>query len=168
MIGLIDSGVGGANVLPTNSFIQYRSANFISYGSLSEGCLISFLDTHIKYLQSKKVDNIYVGCYTLSCLIKKLKLDLPVTTMLDLIDLSSFDTVIATDYTCDYFKSTHQVIRCPKLATQVELGLPIELPKYYTKTTGRLLLGCTHYYTIAQLIQEYYKPIKLVMPRFKV
>ena len=183
-IGIFDSGIGGINVLkelinkyPNNEYIFYGDTINLPYGSKSIDELKLFASNIIDFLISKEVDLIIIACGTISsnCYsYLKNKYSIPIydiiSPTINYIDNSSFNNigVIGTERTIDskIFEKSNKVklVKATKNFVKIiEDGIiesneikeiENELNIFKNKVDA-LVLGCTHYPFISNIIEDY-------------
>ncbi len=185
-IGIFDSGIGGINVLkelinkyPNNEYIFYGDTINLPYGSKSIDELKLFASNIIDFLISKEVDLIIIACGTISsnCYsYLKNKYSIPIydiiSPTINYINNSSFNNigVIGTERTIDskIFEQSDKVklVKATKNFVKIiEDGIiesneikeiENELNIFKNKVDA-LVLGCTHYPFISNIIENYLK-----------
>lgn len=191
-IGVFDSGLGGLTVvkelikqLPNENIIYLGDTARVPYGTRSEEIVTKFSLEDANFLLSKSVKCIVIACNTASALAGdylKGKLKIPVfdvitpavnearnTLQYGLIGvIGTRGTIKSGAYAVDYS------VACPLLVPFIEEGeikseaLNIVVRDYLKNLKGKinvLILGCTHYPIIEDLIQnEIGKEIQLINP----
>lgn len=188
-IGIFDSGLGGLTVvkeilkvLPNENFIYLGDTARVPYGTRSKEIIQKFSIEDANFLVNKKVKCLIIACNTSSAMagtLLKKKLKIPV-----------FDVIgPALKYTNKNFSNqgvigtratiksgaykVSQSLATPLLVPFIEegeiSGKPLELilKKYldHFKNIDSLILGCTHYPIVENLIQKIVgKKVKLINP----
>lgn len=181
-VGLFDSGVGGLTVLkeilkryPINEYFYYGDTLNIPYGSKTKEELLDLSIKIIKYLESEKVDIIIIACGTVSSNIyedlKKIT-NVPIYNIIDAtidyVNKSNYKsvTVLATKATINshIFKNKLNIsvneIECPLLVPMIESNnIDESIIENYVKNIkdGAIILGCTHYPIVENIIKKYTK-----------
>lgn len=178
-IGVVDSGIGGLSVLktlinkyPKNEYIYLGDTLNMPYGEKDKEEIITLGNSVIRYLESLKVDVIVLACGTLSSQKEYLTSKVPLIDVLSPLNnkLNNYENVaimatplsIKTNAFAKYIKTNLNLIACPLLATVIEKGNGEEIRavvKHYVakaKKSDVLVLGCTHYPIVRNLIEEYY------------
>lgn len=189
-IGVIDSGKGGefisrqiAKVFPDANFYQYKPYTFRPFGTMGTQELKNQMDIHLDYLSGFKLDFIVIGCMTASVRMG--------TYLMDKIKIPSWDiylplvynlpeacTVVCTPNSVPGFNK-HNVIPCTELASMIERNYPdrkltdsdllFKIKEYFQgvpfDTSNKpLLLGCTHYYAVADMISQVSQCSEIIYP----
>ena len=179
-IGVIDSGRGGQfitqklqAVFPEAKFIQYRPYTFQAFGSLDMRDLQHCINLQLDFLRGNNLDFVVIGCMTASVrmgIYIRESLPYPVWDIYTPVvyNLDKGSTVVCTPNSVPGFKE-HNVIPCMNLAFMIESNYPTEvydrdtLKAYiyqcfygiqYSTKDKPLLLGCTHYYSVIDLLEE--------------
>ena len=182
-VGVFDSGLGGINVLsclikkyPKNQYIFFGDTKNLPYGDKSKEELISLASMAIDFLLTKKVDIIIIACGTISStcfddLKRKYQIPLydilsPTIKYLTNIDLDNIG-VIATTKTIasNIFKIANKKVimhATPSFVPIIENGLIKEKEEDIIQELemfsqcNLLVLGCTHYPLLSNLIKKYF------------
>ena len=183
-IGIFDSGVGGINVLkeivmkyPNNHYIFYGDTKNLPYGSKSIDELKIFASNIIDFLISKDVDMIIIACGTISSNCYDYlcnKYDIPiydiVSPTIRYINNSNYNNigVIATERTIEskIFEQSNKVklVKATKNFVKIiEDGIITKKENdeienelaYFKDKVDSLVLGCTHYPFISNIISNY-------------
>jgi len=183
-IGIFDSGLGGVNVLkelvkkyPNNEYIFYGDTLNLPYGSKTIEELQTFASNIIDFLISKNVDLIIIACGTISSNCYQYlrnKYSIPiydiVSPTIRYIEASPYNSigVIATERTIEskifernakvtLTKATKDFVRIiedgiidDKEIKEIENELSI-----FKDRVDTLVLGCTHYPFISNIITNY-------------
>lgn len=187
-IGVFDSGLGGLTVVkeikkrfPKTKIIYLGDTARIPYGTRSPETIQKFAVEDAKFLQSKNVSQIIIACNTASALAfneVKAAVSVPVYEVITPAKKAAEKIgknigVIGTKGTINSGAYGHIGVACPLLVPFIEEGdldspaLIIILKKYLShfEKIDTLILGCTHYPFIADLIQEIIGPqVKLINP----
>ncbi len=191
-IALIDSGVGGLNVLfalmshhPHHDYIYIADNLCAPYGSHSYNNIGKRLSCLIQAVEHK-VDAVVLACNTASLVLKD-GLDcysIPVIPTYPTVQHEEDAIVLATPLSIDLLATITprgvDLVACPVLASQVELMLSTDgstqpdmsvlLDGY--KDCKYCYIGCTHYVFVADLIKshlphaQFYDGIDDVLERF--
>lgn len=181
-IGVFDSGVGGLNVLsclmkkyPYNEYIYYGDSKNLPYGNKTKKELLQLASSAIEFLISKKVDIIIIACGTISSTcynILKSKYSLPIydiiSSTIEYLKNSKFQNigVIGTKRTIESrifnIKGKNVIMHeTPSFVPIIENN-QIEEKKNdivkelsIFKNADILVLGCTHYPLLKNIIEEY-------------
>ena len=169
MIGLIDSGIGGRNCFAVGTeFHQMVSPYFRPYGNMSDNELAEVMLSHLAFLSSIKEK--YIVCFTLATFLARYNIEPTEThSILELVNNNDYDAVICTPRSAEYFRQLGKIVIAePNLALHIENNIvsPNSFTNKYNLNNKRLLLGCTHYYNIAETISEIYNTTNLVVPRY--
>lgn len=191
-IAVVDSGIGGLSLLKTlicnlkiKEYIYFADLKNIPYGSKTREQLLCITIKNIKLLQKKyKPDVIVFGCNTIgTSIFEDIKKIFPNQKFFairpQIKNLNSKTLVIATSATIDsilsskdYEKYKKNIVLCkmPKLATKVENYiqndsnlvpyLKHKLSKF--KDCKNIVLGCTHYYFVKNLVKEIFPDINIL------
>lgn len=188
-IGVLDSGIGGLTVLkrlidecPNYEYIYFGDTIHMPYGEKPKEEVISYGNKIIKFLESKNIDVIIIACGTLSSnkellVSKKPIVDIisPLTGKLDEyqnLGIIATPLSIKTNAFKKYIKTKTTLISAPKLVPLIESNdyqnLNSVLPEYLEKAKDcdGLLLGCTHYPIIKDIIKKFYKSDIITMDEF--
>ncbi len=182
-IGVFDSGLGGINVLkelinkyPNNHYIYYGDTLNLPYGNKSKEELMKLATNIINYLISREVDIIIIACGTISsnCYNElKALYNVPIydiiTPTLNYIKNSNYRNLglIATNGTVNsqifannpkisIIKATPSfvpIIESNKILENID-NIINELSVFKNKVDG-LILGCTHYPILKDIINDY-------------
>ena len=184
-VGIFDSGIGGLTVLkklikeyPHNEYIYYGDTINLPYGSKTKEELNLLSTKDVEFLLSKKVDIIIIACGTVSstCLSHlKSKFQIPIydiiSPVINYLNNSKYNNigVIATERTIDshIFKNCIDKniyeIKTPMLVPLIENNdfqtINNVLNNYLKEYKGKLdilVLGCTHYPVIENIISNYF------------
>ena len=180
-IGVFDSGMGGVNVLscllkkyPNNQYIYFGDTKNLPYGDKSKDELLKLSKEAIEFLLTKNVDIIIIACGTISsnCYSELVK-----EYNIPLYDIISPTIKYLNE--CEYYKigviGTKRTIESkifdihdkdilmhatPNLVPIIENNMVIENKDNIIndlvcfKNYDLLVLGCTHYPAIKNLIEE--------------
>lgn len=180
-IGVFDSGLGGLTVvrelmriLPNENLIYLGDTARVPYGGRSRDVITKFALEDAKYLLDKKVKCIVIACNTVSAMsgeyLKK-KINIPTFDVITpalkeakkiskgkICVIGTRATVASKAYKVDYSYA------CPLLVPFIEEGnlkseaLKIVVREYLkpikSKNISVLILGCTHYPIIEDIIQK--------------
>lgn len=176
-IGVLDSGIGGLTILKklidnnkNHEYIYFGDTLNMPYGEKTREELIDCGNKIIKFLESKNVDVIIIACGTLSNNINYLKSNKKLISLLPLLNnkLDSYKEVsimatplsIKTNIYKEYIHTKLNLVACYGLAEAIEHNnkdLDVLLKKYITNINSDcLLLGCTHYPIVKNIIKKYY------------
>ena len=197
-IGMLDSGIGGLNVLeevkklmPSKKIIYYNDSGNNPYGSKSKEEIISIVDNIVQVLLSYGCKEIILACNTASTMsIKYLKEKYPDTIFISTVPAVKVATdngyknilVLSTPVTAgsdrlkklidDNIKEGQQVYveGCEGLANAIEVDneqlvydmVEYHLSKYTDKKIDAIVLGCTHYCYIKDVILEFMPNVALL------
>lgn len=183
-VGLFDSGIGGINVLselvkkyPHNHYIYYGDTKNLPYGNKTKDELIKLSSNIINFLIKENVDIIIIACGTVSSnCYEELKslYQIPIydiiTPTLDFLKTSSYNKigVIATTRTIEskifdikvkdiIMKDTPSfvpIIENNKINENEDV-INAELEYFKDSNIESLVLGCTHYPLLSNLISKY-------------
>ena len=183
-IGVFDSGVGGLNVLkelikayPNNEYIYYGDTKNVPYGNKSKDELFNLSMKIVRFFEEKAVDLIIIGCGTVSsncyldiCKNTKIKVLDIINPTINYINTSNFKNigVIGTTKTiesCIFQKLINKLVIAkdtPKFVPFIENDLIIENKnevisdlELFKNKVDCLILGCTHYPLLSDIISEY-------------
>lgn len=184
-VGVFDSGIGGLTVLkklyqnyPNNEYIYYGDTLNLPYGSKTKEELKKLSSQDVEFLISKQVDIIIIACGTVSsnCLdYLQSKYSIPiydiVSPTINYLNNSNYSNIgiIATERTIDsqifqknITKKTY-AIKTPLLVPIIENSnydnLDAVLDNYlkeYKNKIDILVLGCTHYPIIKNILNKYF------------
>ena len=184
-IGVFDSGIGGINVLkelvkkyPNNEYIFYGDTLNLPYGSKTIDELKTFASNIINYLISREVDIIIIACGTISSncydYLRNKYNNIPiydiVSPTIRYIKESPYNSigVIATERTIEskIFEQSDKVkqVKATKNFVKIiEDGIIedneiVEIKRElssFKNNIDSLVLGCTHYPFISDIIKEY-------------
>lgn len=177
-IGLMDSGLGGINVLkefvkkyPNNYYVYFGDNKNLPYGDKKEEEIVSLANNNIKFLESFNLDMIIVACGTMSSQFDKLSSNIKliniITPTKEYLKNSKYNRigVIATKRSIE----SNAFLIDNKLVIQ---KAAIEFVPYIEKNIGDketilhdnldlfidridcLILGCTHYPLLSEDIKE--------------
>lgn len=184
-IGVFDSGIGGLNVLkellksyPNNYYIYYGDTLNVPYGNKSREELLNLSKKIIHFFEERAVDLIIIACGTISSNCYE---ELKLTTSIPLYDIISptinylnqsiFERIglIGTTKTIESHIFEKRIINKKVLAKDMPIFVPIieknniienkeliqkELHIFKDKVDC-LILGCTHYPLLKEVINEY-------------
>ncbi len=179
VLGVFDSGLGGLTVVaeikklyPKSSIVYLGDTARVPYGTRSKEVVEEFAVQDARFLESFGVDIIIIACNTASALatdaVRK-AVSVPVyevitTAKAKAEEISTKIGVIGTRGTINSGAYGHLGVACPLLVPFIEEGeleseaLTLILKKYLQPLIeakiDTLILGCTHYPIIADLIQE--------------
>ena len=183
-VGLFDSGIGGVNVLselvkkyPYNHYIYYGDTKNLPYGNKSKDELIKLSSNIIEFLINKQVDVIIIACGTVSSnCYKELKsmYQVPIydiiTPTISYLKSSPYNKigVIATTRTIEsrvfdikdktmVMKDTPSfvpIIENNKINENEEV-IKKEIEYFKDSNIEALVLGCTHYPLLSNIINKY-------------
>ncbi len=178
-IGVIDSGIGGLSVLkaliakcPNHEYIYFGDNLNMPYGEKKKDEVIKLGNRIIKFLEQEGVDLIILACGTLSSNVSFLSSKVPLIDVISplkgKLDNCSNLAIMATPLSVKtnayqkYIKTNYTLIPCPNLALAIEKDakyLRKIVQEYVNKAqdSDTLVLGCTHYPIVKELIEEYYK-----------
>ena len=182
-VGLFDSGIGGVNVLselikkyPHNHYIYFGDTKNLPYGNKSKDELINLSSKIIDFLVSKKVDIIIIACGTVSsnCYYElKQKYNIPIydiiTPTLNFLKKSHYNKigVIATTRTIE--SKIFNIEKKDIIMKDTPTFVPIiennlikekkdeiinELNYFKKEKIEALVLGCTHYPLLSDVIKK--------------
>ena len=180
-IGVFDSGIGGVNVLsclikkyPNNEYIYFGDTANLPYGDKSKNELFKLASSAIEFLISKKVEIIIIACGTISsnCYEElKNKYNMPIYDIIlptiEYLKRSEYQNigVIGTKRTIeskifDIKNKNVIMLETPFFVPIIENNLIdkkeqeiIDTLKIF-KNSNILVLGCTHYPLLANLIHQ--------------
>lgn len=195
-IGIFDSGLGGltvvrelARILPNEDLIYLGDTARVPYGGRSREVITKFALEDANFLLKRKVKCVVIACNTVSAMagdVLKKEIKIPVFDVVTpaLIDakktlkakigvIGTRATIESKAYKVDYSEA------CPLLVPFIEEGnlkskaLKILIKEYLkpikNKKVSVLILGCTHYPIIENLIQkEMGKNVQLINPEKSV
>ena len=180
-IGIFDSGIGGVNVLscllkkyPNNEYIYYGDTKNLPYGDKTKDELMNLANEAINFLLTKKVDIIIIACGTISSNCYQELKEVYSIPIYDIISptikyLSECDFnkigVIGTTRTIeskifDIRDKNVLMMSTPNLVPIIENNKILENKEQIIKELDvfnnydLLVLGCTHYPLIKNLIEE--------------
>jgi len=180
-IGMFDSGIGGLTVLkqfikhqPNNEYIYFGDTLNVPYGDKTKEELLKLSTNIIKFLENKNVDIIIIACGTVSSNIyEELKqiTNIPIYNIISetikYVENKKYENILlmATSATVNshVFKNNLNNITelaCPKLVPLIEnkndLELDLQVKEYLLKTNkiDAIILGCTHYPIIKDIIKK--------------
>lgn len=188
-VGVFDSGLGGLTVVkeikkshPNTSIVYLGDTARVPYGTRSPETVQQFAIEDAKFLESRGVSQIIIACNTVSAVateaVKK-AVSVPVYEVITAAKLAAQKAtkngkigVIATRATINSGAYGVQGLACPLLVPLIEEGelfgpiINAALDKYLdvVKTWGidTLILGCTHYPLIEDLIAKKLPGITLI------
>jgi len=188
-VGIFDSGLGGLTVVseikkkyPKSSIVYLGDTARVPYGTRSREVIEEFAIQDAKFLESKNVDLIIIACNTVSAVateaVKK-AVSVPVYEVITAAKNAALKAtkngkigVIATRATINSGAYGVQGLACPLLVPLIEEGevsgpvIDAALDKYLNivKTWGidTLILGCTHYPLIEDLIAQKLPGVTLI------
>lgn len=196
-IGMLDSGIGGLNVLeevrkimPGEKIIYYNDSGNNPYGSKSKEEIISIVDNIVQVLLSYGVKEVILACNTASTMAAPyLKEKYPDTIFISTVPAVKVATdngnkkilVLSTPVTAksDRLKklvsdNKHDdqeiyIEPCDGLANAIERDdkdltyklVKEHLSKYFNESIDAIVLGCTHYCFIRDIILEFMPDAKL-------
>ena len=180
-IGVFDSGLGGINVVscliekyPNNEYIYFGDTKNLPYGDKTKDELLKLATEAIEFLLEKKVDIIIIACGTISsnCYEElKEKYSIPlydiISPTINYLKNSEFNKigVIGTNRTIESrifdIKNKKILMKAtPNLVPIIENNLVLEKKEeiindlYCFKNCDILVLGCTHYPVIKNIIEK--------------
>ena len=187
-IGILDSGIGGLTVLkqlinlyPNNEYIYFGDTINMPYGEKTQQEVIGYGNNIIKFLESQDVDIIIIACGTLSNNINYLNSNKKLVSLLPFLNnkLDKYRevSIMATPLSIKsniYEKYIHtklDLIPCYDLAGSIEHNDEIKIEKLVKKYVSDikgdvLLLGCTHYPIVKNVIKKYYKGVIMGLDDF--
>lgn len=185
LVCVFDSGIGGISLLykcvkksPYVDYAYFADNYNVPYGKLSREELIEKIDKIFSNIARKKPIAVVIACNTVTanCIdYLRSKYSFQIVGIQPAIKLGSKDgtcAVLATPATINsvafkdliacYGADRAEVIQCSNLATFIEeniFSLTLEnLDNMLPKTTAQsIVLGCTHYALIENLIEKYYE-----------
>ncbi len=193
-IGIFDSGLGGLTVvkeiikfLPHEDIIYLGDTARVPYGTRSNEVIKKFSKEDVKFLLKKKVKCVVIACHTSSAvagnfLKKKFKkvsiFDVVSPVLENLRGTRKRIGVIGTRATINsgVYSKLYKVVEkaCTLLVPFIEEGeikgkLIEELSKKYLKEIEKsrveiLVLGCTHYPVISNVIKKIIPKVNLINP----
>lgn len=172
-IGLIDSGMGGLNVLkellkkyPNNSYIYYGDTKNLPYGNKTKEQLEILVDKAIDFLNKKEVDLIIFACGTISTVLNEKINNKIIDIMTPTIEyvnknyseigLIATSATIKSNYFQNHINCNVKALETPLLVPMIESNNIDEaiINKYLKNFKNEtIILGCTHY----PLIKKYIK-----------
>lgn len=186
-IGVFDSGLGGLTVVkeikkrfPKTKIIYLGDTARVPYGTRSATVVQKFAVEDAKFLEKREVAQIIIACNTASALayeqVKK-AVSVPVHEVITPAKEAAEKIgknigVIGTKGTINSGAYGHLGVACPLLVPFIEEGdlsspaLKLVLKNYLQqlKNIDTLILGCTHYPIIKDLISEDLPGVTLVNP----
>lgn len=183
-------------LLPDEDIIYFGDNKNVPYGSKSQEEIISLTKKMLDFLVEHNVKLVGVGCNTISTVLNLINpdYDLKIIGIVDptvkyIAKLPGKKVgLIATPFTVNskYYNQTLASIDntkelvsegCPQLATLIDRGdfnqeeLKKEVEKHITPLVtnhaiNSIVLGCTHYPIILDLLKEYYPGINFINPAF--
>lgn len=190
-IGVFDSGLGGLTVvkeiiklLPNEDIIYLGDTARVPYGTRSNEVIKKFSEENVNFLLKKKVKCIVIACHTSSSVagnyLKKKFSNIPIFDVVspvleNLKESKSKIGVIGTRATVNsgVYSKLNEVIQipCPLFVPFIEEGeikgeLIEKLVKKYIGDlkADTLVLGCTHYPIIKNIINKVLPNVVLVNP----
>ena len=182
-IGVFDSGIGGLTVLkkimkkyPNNEYIYYGDTKNMPFGDKSIDELKIISSNIIELLIARKVDIIVIACGTISSNLLhylKRKYSIPIydiiSGIVNYLNNSNYEniSVLCTEQTKDSkifetkINRKAKVIPCRSLANLIEDNNINKIELYIKNITNELqssdviVLGCTHYPLISNIIKKY-------------
>lgn len=182
-IGVFDSGIGGLTVLkkimkkyPNNEYIYYGDTKNMPFGDKSIDELKIISSNIIEFLIARKVDIIVIACGTISSNLLhylKRKYSIPIydiiSGIVNYLNNSNYEniSVLCTEQTKDSkifetkINRKVKVISCRSLANLIEDNNINKIELYIKNITNELqssdviVLGCTHYPLISNIIKKY-------------
>lgn len=187
ILGIFDSGLGGLTVVaeikklyPKSSIVYLGDTARLPYGTRSKKIVEEFAISDAKFLETKGVDAIVIACNTASALAYeavKSSVKVPVYEVISQAKKEAEKVghnigVIGTRGTIGSGAYGHTGVACPLLVPFIEEGeldspaLKIVLDKYLKQlgAIDTLILGCTHYPIIANLIAKLLPGVNLINP----
>lgn len=180
-IGVFDSGIGGLTVLkklieknPYSEYIYYGDTKNIPFGNKSIEELKTIASNIIEFLIGNDVDIIVIACGTISSNLTeylKSKYDIPIydiiSGLVDYINNSEYKNIgiLCTNQTKKSrifetkINKKVNVVSCNHLASLIENNQNVDL--YIQKKLSKLnnndviILGCTHYPLVIDIIRKY-------------
>ena len=168
LIGIIDSGIGGLEIVkrlnPNNDYIVLMDNAFFPYGNKSKEFLLKRTFYLVKYLISKSVDKIILGCNTLSITtlsFLRFNFDIPIYGVFEpLIKYFNKKNIFIGSRLSAKYVREHYHIDSISVETLINL---LEQDKYYGNFLDKyknifinyenVILGCTHLLKIPE--EEY-------------
>lgn len=197
-IAIIDSGIGGLSLLKTlalnlnvKKYIYFADLKNIPYGTKTHEQLLCITIKNVNFIIEKfKPDIIVFGCNTIGSTIfndiKKIffhqvffaiKPDLKKINNKTLV-IATNGTISALSKSNEFINNKNNIVLCkmPKLATKVEnyiqngANLVPYLKNKLVKYKGykTIILGCTHYYFVKNIIKEILPDTQIIDGRLKV
>ena len=184
-IGLFDSGVGGLNVLkefinkyPNNTYYYYGDTKNVPYGEKDKDTLLKLSINIVKFFEEKEVDLIIIACGTISSncykeLLKETKIKLYdiISPTIEFINKSVYHKIglIGTTKTIESNVFQNNIFNKQVIYKDTPLFVPIiendqifgrkdEVIKelsIFKNNVDCLILGCTHYPLLKDVIDEY-------------
>jgi glutamate racemase len=197
VVGIFDSGLGGLTVvkeirklLPSVDIIYLGDTARVPYGTRSPDTIKKFAEEDIQFLLDKNVDLIVVACNTVSSLALDVCIKHSSVPVFGVIEpamkkalkisknkkiglVGTRATVNSNSYN-EVFIKRHASMLVPLIEEGFIKGPEIDLfiEKYFSDFVGQvdsLILGCTHYPLIKDLINNYLGgKIKLIDPAEEV
>lgn len=188
-VGVFDSGLGGLTVVseikklyPKSSIVYLGDTARVPYGTRSKEVIEEFAVQDAKFLENKNVDVIIIACNTVSAVAVgavKNAVSVPVFEVITAAKNAAQKAtkngkigVIATRATINSGAYGYQGLACPLLVPLIEEGelsgpiIDAALDKYLdvVKTWGidTLILGCTHYPLVTDLIIKKLPDVTLI------
>lgn len=180
-IAVLDSGIGGFSVLlplmkmlPKERYVYYMDKANFPYGKKSRREIVDILEQNINQIMSKyPVKLIILACNTATTsaineLRRKLCVQIVGISPLDC-SLTGDEIIFCTKLTAKNLPKSAKIMPCNNLATQIENNIfcPNKLKNIIQKTfkpyaNDRIVLGCTHYLLVKNIISEIYPNITIV------
>jgi glutamate racemase len=189
-IGMIDSGKGGltvANAIAHNPGFEiyyYADTKNLPYGPKTPEQLLVIFNDAVSNVMKYNVDYIILPCHTLSTLIYKKQIDLPVpiismlqTVIPQAVRASQTKSIgiLATQASINTHAHKHALLQinsslnvveqaCPELASAIEIYSPDDkkitdlligyLQSMQNQSIDTIILGCTHYAYVHDQIKQ--------------
>lgn len=162
---VIDSGIGGLTIFeklvryfPNHSFFYVADKSNFPYGGKTEEEIKSYLIEIIENF--RKIDLLIVACFTASTVIRKLDLDIPIITVIDVVNKKLENAkekniaLIGTlrTITSDVFSVGFSMkIDGQKIINEIENKESYDLNYINNIDADLLVLGCTHFNHLPKL-----------------
>ncbi|QVK20428.1 aspartate/glutamate racemase family protein [Mycoplasmatota bacterium] len=164
-IVVMDSGIGGLTIFeklvrffPNHSFFYMADKENFPYGEKTEDEIKLFLRDIIDNF--RKIDLFIVACFTASTVVKKMDIDIPIITVIDVVNL-----VLATakekdialigtkkTITSDVFSAKFtKKIDGQEIINKIENKENYDIEIINSIKTDLLVLGCTHFNHLPKL-----------------